>query len=114
MELSVMQACAEVFHVLKNAGSEARPPAERFNLDIAEIAEVSRRGHVIFSRLLDVMAGARANDPSLDAYSGFVGESGKRRWSGQAAIDDAAAVDALSTALFARILSRRFAEKTEP
>jgi 6-phosphogluconate dehydrogenase len=114
MGLSIMQAYAEVLHVPKNAGSEARPQAERFNLDIADIAEVLRRGHVIISRLLDVRAGARANDPRLDACSGFVGESGKRRWSGQAAIDDAAAVDVLSAALFARILSRRFAEKIEP
>jgi 6-phosphogluconate dehydrogenase len=109
-----MQAYAEVFQVPKNAGSEALPETEPFNPDIADIAEVLRRGHVIISRLLDVTAGARANDRSLDADSGFVGESGKRRWTGQAAIDDAAAVDGLSAALFARILSRRFAEKTEP
>jgi 6-phosphogluconate dehydrogenase len=114
MELSIMQVCAEVFHIPKNARSEALPEAERFNRDIADIAEVLRRGRVITSWLLDVAAWPRANDPSLNAYCGFVGESGKRRWTGQAAIDDTVAVDVVSATLFARTLSRRFAEKIEP
>jgi 6-phosphogluconate dehydrogenase len=113
MELSIMQAYAEVFHIPKNARSEAPPEAERFTRDIADIAEVLRRGRVI-TALLDVAAGARANDPSLDAYGDFIGESGKRRWTAQAVIDDAVDVDVVSATLFARTLSRRFAEKIEP
>ncbi len=72
MEVSIMQAYAEVFHIPKNARSEALPEAERFNLDIAAIAEVWRRGSIITSQLLDLAARALANDPSLDAYSGLV------------------------------------------
>jgi 6-phosphogluconate dehydrogenase len=114
MELSIMQAYAEVFHIPKNARSEALPEAERFTRDIADMAEVLRGGRVITAWLLDVAACARANDPSLEACCGLVGESGKRRWTARVAIDDAVAVDVVSATLFARTLSRRFAEKIEP
>jgi 6-phosphogluconate dehydrogenase len=114
MELSIMQPYAEVFHIAKNARSEALPQAERCNLDIADIAEALRRGRVITAWLLDVAACARANDPSLDACSGVIAAPGKRRWTGQAAIDDAVAVDVLAATLFSGILSPRFAEKIEP
>lgn len=108
MQLSVMQAYAEVVHIPKNAARHCRRP-----IDPAEIAEELRRGRVITSRLPNAAACALANDPSL-ADSGFVGESGKRRWTEQAAIDDAVAADVLTATLFARILPRRFAEKTQP
>jgi 6-phosphogluconate dehydrogenase len=114
MEVSIMQAYAEVFHIPKNARSEALPEAERFTRDIANFAEVLRRGRVIAAWLLDVAGCARANDPSLDAYCGFIGESGKRRWTAPAVIDHAVDVDVVSATLFARTLSRRFAEKIEP
>ena len=114
IEYGLMQAYAEGFDILKNAGSEALPAAERFDLDIADIAEVWRRGSVITSWLLDLAASALATDPNLDAYSGFVEDSGESRWTIQAAIDEAVPVDVLSAALFARFRSRRehtFAEK---
>jgi 6-phosphogluconate dehydrogenase len=114
IEYGLMQAYAEGFDILKNAGSEALTEAERFNLDIADIAEVWRRGSVITSWLLDLAASALAADPNLDAYSGFVEDSGEGRWTVQAAIDEAVPVDVLSAALFARFRSRRehtFAEK---
>jgi 6-phosphogluconate dehydrogenase len=114
IEYGLMQAYAEGFDILKNAGSEALPEAERFDLDIADIAEVWRRGSVITSWLLDLTASALATDPNLDAYSGFVEDSGEGRWTVQAAIDEAVPVDVLSAALFARFRSRRehtFAEK---
>jgi 6-phosphogluconate dehydrogenase len=121
-ELSIMQAYTEVFHIpknarseaLPNARSEALPEAERFTRNIADMAEVLRGGRAITAWLLDVAACARANDPSLEAYCGLVGESGKRRWTARVAIDDAVAVDVVSATLFARTLSRRFAEKIEP
>jgi 6-phosphogluconate dehydrogenase len=109
-----MQAYAEGFDILKNAGSKLLPEAERFNLDIADIAEVWRRGSVITSWLLDLTASALAKDPGRDAYSGFVEDSGEGRWTVQAAIDEAVPVEVLSAALFARFHSRRahtFAEK---
>ena len=117
IEYGLMQAYAEGFDILKNAGCEAVPEGERFDLDIADIAEVWRRGSVITSWLLDLTASALAADPDLDAYSGFVEDSGEGRWTVQAAIDEAVPVDVLSAALFARFRSRRehtFAEKILP
>jgi 6-phosphogluconate dehydrogenase len=114
IEYGLMQAYAEGFDILRNAGSGALPEAERFNLDIADIAEVWRRGSVITSWLLDLTASALAKDPRLDAYSGFVQDSGEGRWTVQAAIAEAVPAEVLSAALFARFRSRRehtFAEK---
>jgi 6-phosphogluconate dehydrogenase len=114
IEYGLMQAYAEGFDILKNAGSQVLPEAERFDLNIADIAEVWRRGSVITSWLLDLTASALAEDPALDAYSGFVQDSGEGRWTIQAAIDEAVPADVLSAALFARFRSRRehtFGEK---
>ncbi len=114
IEYGLMQAYAEGFDVLKNASSEALPQAERFDLDLADIAEVWRRGSVITSWLLDLTAAALAKDPILHAYSGFVEDSGEGRWTLQAAIDEAVPAEVLAASLFARFRSRRdhtFAEK---
>jgi 6-phosphogluconate dehydrogenase len=114
IEYGLMQAYAEGFDILKNAGSKTLPEAERFDLNIPEIAEVWRRGSVITSWLLDLAAAALAQDPALDAYSGFVQDSGEGRWAIQAAIEEAVPADVLSSALFARFRSRRehtFGEK---
>ncbi len=114
IEYGLMQAYAEGFDILKNVGSEALPQAERFDLDIADIAEVWRRGSVITSWLLDLTASALAEDPALGAYSGFVQDSGEGRWTIQAAIEEGVPAEVLSAALYARFRSRRehtFAEK---
>jgi 6-phosphogluconate dehydrogenase len=114
IEYGLMQAYGEGFDILKNAGSKVLPTTERFDLDIADIAEVWRRGSVITSWLLDLTASALAKDPALDAYSGFVEDSGEGRWTVQAAIEEAVPAEVLSAALFARFRSRRehtFAEK---
>jgi len=114
IEYGLMQAYAEGFDILKNAGSELLPQPERLDLNIADIAEVWRRGSVITSWLLDLTAGALAEDPALNAHVGFVEDSGEGRWTIQAAIDLAVPADVLSAALFARFRSRRdhtFAEK---
>jgi 6-phosphogluconate dehydrogenase len=114
IEYGLMQAYAEGFDVLKNAGSETLPQAERFDLDLADIAEVWRRGSVITSWLLDLTAAALAKDRALDAYSGFVEDSGEGRWTLRAAIDEGVPADVLAASLFARFRSRRdhtFAEK---
>ena len=114
IEYGLMQAYAEGFDILKNAGSNTLAEVERFDLDIADIAEVWRRGSVITSWLLDLAASALATDPGLDAYSGFVEDSGEGRWTVQAAIEEAVPVDVLSAALFARFRSRHehiFAER---
>jgi 6-phosphogluconate dehydrogenase len=114
IEYGLMQAYAEGFDILKNAASEGLPEAERFDLDIADIAEVWRRGSVITSWLLDLTAAALAQDAALAAYSGFVQDSGEGRWTIQAAIEEAVPAEVLSAALYARFRSRHdntFAEK---
>jgi 6-phosphogluconate dehydrogenase len=114
IEYGLMQAYAEGFDILKNANIDALPPEHRFDFDIADIAEVWRRGSVIPSWLLDLTASALAKTPSLDTYSGFVEDSGEGRWTVNAAIDEAVPAEVLTAALFARFRSRKehtFAEK---
>jgi 6-phosphogluconate dehydrogenase len=114
IEYGLMQAYAEGFDILKNANIEALPAEHRFDLDIADIAEVWRRGSVIPSWLLDLTASALAENPSLSTYSGFVEDSGEGRWTVNAAIDEAVPAEVLTAALFARFRSRKehtFAEK---
>ena len=114
IEYGLMQAYAEGFDILKNANIEALPAEHRFDLDIADIAEVWRRGSVIPSWLLDLTASALAENPALGSYSGFVEDSGEGRWTVNAAIDEAVPAEVLTAALFARFRSRKehtFAEK---
>jgi 6-phosphogluconate dehydrogenase len=114
IEYGLMQAYAEGFDILKNANIEALPKDHRFDLDIADIAEVWRRGSVIPSWLLDLTAAALARNPTLESYSGFVEDSGEGRWTVNAAIDEAVPAEVLTAALFARFRSRKehtFAEK---
>ena len=80
IEYGLMQAYAEGFDILKNAGSEALPEAQRFDLNIADIAEVWRRGSVITSWLLDLTASALAEEAAFAAYSGFVQDLSEGRW----------------------------------
>jgi len=114
IEYGLMQAYAEGFDILRNANIEALPAEHRFDLDIADIAEVWRRGSVIPSWLLDLTASALAKNPTLESYSGYVDDSGEGRWSVNAAIDEAVPAEVLTAALFARFRSRQehtFAEK---
>jgi len=114
IEYGLMQAYAEGFDILKNANIEALPPEHRFDLDIADIAEVWRRGSVIPSWLLDLTSSALAENQTLDNYSGFVEDSGEGRWTVNAAIDEAVPAEVLTAALYARFRSRKehtFAEK---
>ncbi len=114
IEYGLMQAYAEGFDILRNANIEALPAEHRFDLDIADIAEVWRRGSVIPSWLLDLTASALAKTPSLESYSGYVDDSGEGRWTVNAAIDEAVPAEVLTAALFARFRSRKqhtFAEK---
>ena len=114
IEYGLMQAYAEGFDILKNANIEALPEDHRFKLDLADIAEVWRRGSVIPSWLLDLTAAALARSETLEAYSGFVADSGEGRWTVNAAIDEAVPAEVLTAALFARFRSRQqhtFAEK---
>jgi 6-phosphogluconate dehydrogenase len=107
IEYGLMQAYAEGFDILKNKNSKDLPEDQRFDLNIADIAEVWRRGSVISSWLLDLGATALASDPKLSNFSGYVQDSGEGRWTVEAAIEEAVPADVLSTALYARFRSRQ-------
>jgi 6-phosphogluconate dehydrogenase len=114
IEYGLMQAYAEGFDIFKNANSKDLPEDIRYDLNLADIAEVWRRGSVISSWLLDLTAIALAENPTLSNYTGFVEDSGEGRWTVQAAIDEAVPADVLTAALFVRFRSRQehtFAEK---
>ena len=92
----------------------ALPEDRRYQLDLADVAEVWRRGSVISSWLLDLTAIALAEDPELREYSGNVEDSGEGRWTIKAAIEEAVPAEVLSAALYARFRSRQdhtFADK---
>ncbi|WP_347709639.1 phosphogluconate dehydrogenase (NAD(+)-dependent, decarboxylating) [Pseudomonas sp. OA65] len=107
IEYGMMQAFAEGFDILKTKSSESLPPEQRFDLNVADIAEVWRRGSVVSSWLLDLTADALASDPKLEGFSGEVADSGEGRWTIEAAIEQAVPVPVLSSSLFARFRSRQ-------
>jgi 6-phosphogluconate dehydrogenase (decarboxylating) len=78
----------------------------QFDLNLADVAEVWRRGSVIASWLLDLTADALAKDPALSKFSGRVSDSGENRWTIKAAIDEGVPVPVLTTALYERFASR--------
>jgi 6-phosphogluconate dehydrogenase len=114
IEYGMMQAIAEGLDILKHAGSPRLPEELRLAIDVADTAEVWRRGSVITSWLLDLTAAALAEDAELAAYSGHVEDSGEGRWAVQAAVEEAVPAEVLTSALYARFRSRQehtFAEK---
>ena len=119
IEYGLMAAYAEGFNILRHAGAgrgASTPDAEttplrdpaafRFDFDLADIAEVWRRGSVIASWLLDLTAAALAEDPTLDGFAGRVSDSGEGRWTLEAAIAEGVPANVLATALFGRFSSR--------
>ena len=114
IEYGLMQAYAEGFDILRSVNQPAVPENRRYKLDLADIAEVWRRGSVVSSWLLDLSAIALAEDAELGEFSGHVEDSGEGRWTIQAAIEEAVPADVLSAALYTRFRSRQdhtFAEK---
>ena len=127
IEYGLMAAYAEGFNILRHAGvgsvgsherasgdaetTPLRDPAYyQYDLDLADVAEVWRRGSVITSWLLDLTAAAFAKDPDLADFAGRVSDSGEGRWTLAAAIDEAVPAPVLSAALFDRFSSRGGAE----
>jgi 6-phosphogluconate dehydrogenase len=119
IEYGIMAAYAEGLAVLRNANigkshdetdAETTPLREpenyQFDLNLADIAEVWRRGSVIASWLLDLTANALVKDPSLAQFAGRVSDSGEGRWTIKAAIDEGVPVPVLTTALYERFMSR--------
>jgi len=114
IEYGLMQAYAEGFDILRHAGDAHLPAAQRYDFNLADIAEVWRHGSVVGSWLLDLTASALAEDPALSQFTGHVQDSGEGRWTIEAAIAEAVPVEVLASALFARFRSRQdhtFAEK---
>ncbi|HEX9159547.1 MAG TPA: decarboxylating 6-phosphogluconate dehydrogenase [Rhizomicrobium sp.] len=106
IEYGLMQAYAEGFAILRGKAGDYLPEPERYRLDMADIAEVWRRGSVISSWLLDLAAIALADNPDLSEFSGFVDDSGEGRWTVNAAIEEAVPANVLSAALYDRFRSR--------
>ncbi len=119
IEYGVMAAYAEGLAVLKAANIGKKPGAVdaettplrdpehyQYDLDLADIAEVWRRGSVIASWLLDLSAAALARDPALSGFAGRVSDSGEGRWTIKAAIDEGVPAHILSSALYERFSSR--------
>lgn len=119
IEYGVMAAYAEGLNILRHANAGARTHAKdaettplehpefyQYDFNIAEIAEVWRRGSVIRSWLLDLAANALAADPQLDKFEGVVSDSGEGRWTIKAAIDEGVPAHVLSAALYERFSSR--------
>jgi len=114
IEYGIMQAYAEGFDIFKNANSKELAEDIRYDLDLADIAEVWRRGSVVASWLLDLTAIALAEDPKLGSFTGFVQDSGEGRWTIFAAIEESVPADVLTASLYTRFRSRQehtFAEK---
>ena len=106
IEYGLMQAYAEGFDVLQGKASTELPEDQRFKLDVADIAEVWRRGSVVSSWLLDLTASALAENETLSEFTGKVSDSGEGRWTVEAAIEESVPVPVLSTSLYARFRSR--------
>jgi 6-phosphogluconate dehydrogenase len=119
IEYGIMAAYAEGLGVLKSANigrqqqeSDAEttplrdPGRYQYDFNLADVAEVWRRGSVIASWLLDLTAAALSSDPTLSKFAGRVSDSGEGRWTIKAAIDEGVPVPVLTTALYERFASR--------
>jgi 6-phosphogluconate dehydrogenase len=119
IEYGVMAAYAEGLGVLKaaNVGKKTGvidaettplrdPEHYQYDLNLPEIAEVWRRGSVIASWLLDLIATSLVQDPALSSFAGRVSDSGEGRWTIKAAIDEGVPAHVLSSALYERFSSR--------
>jgi 6-phosphogluconate dehydrogenase len=119
IEYGLMTAYAEGLNILRHADVGKRtqaadaettplrnPEYYQYDFNLAEIAEVWRRGSVIASWLLDLTAAALARDPGLERFSGRVSDSGEGRWTLNAAVDEGVPAHVLATALFERFSSR--------
>jgi 6-phosphogluconate dehydrogenase len=119
IEYGLMAAYAEGLNVLRNADlgsakveSDAEtaplehPEYYRYEIEVAEVAEVWRRGSVVGSWLLDLTAAALRESPDLADFEGRVSDSGEGRWTSIAAIEEGVPAPVLTTALYSRFASR--------
>lgn len=126
VEYGMMAAIAEGLSIIKHADAGLRkrsvdaetaplrePEAYRYEIDVAEVAEVWRRGSVVGSWLVDLVADALARSPELDTYTGRVSDSGEGRWTVLAAVDESVPAPVISAALTQRYESRGLGEFTD-
>ncbi|HEY8253288.1 MAG TPA: hypothetical protein VIG39_01535, partial [Rhizomicrobium sp.] len=106
IEYGLMQAYAEGFDIMRGRMNEGLPEEERFDINIADVAEVWRRGSVVASWLLDLTSIALAKSSTLEEFTGRVDDSGEGRWTVQAAVDEAVAAPVITASLYARFRSR--------
>jgi 6-phosphogluconate dehydrogenase len=119
IEYGLMAAFAEGLNILRNADAGSRkveadaetaplehPDFYRYEIDVAEVAEVWRRGSVVGSWLLDLTAAALRESPDLADFEGRVSDSGEGRWTSIAAIDEGVPAPVLTAALYSRFASR--------
>ena len=119
IEYGMMAAIAEGLSIIKHADAgdhkteidaETTPLRDpeyyRYRIDVAEVAEVWRRGSVIGSWLMDLTADAFAKSPDLDDFAGRVSDSGEGRWTVAAAVDTGVPAAVITAALFERFESR--------
>ncbi|MEZ5086973.1 MAG: decarboxylating 6-phosphogluconate dehydrogenase [Tessaracoccus sp.] len=123
IEYGMMAAIAEGLSIIRNADVGLRPPqidAEttplrnpeyyQYEIDIAEVAEVWRRGSVIQSWLMDLTAAALVADPGLEQFGGRVSDSGEGRWTAIAAVEEGVPANVIQASLNARFSSRDLSE----
>ena len=124
IEYGIMQAYAEGFNILQAADAgrayvsegdaEVAPMSDpenyQYDIDVAEVAELWRRGSVVGSWLLDLTADVLRSDPELSKYDGGVSDSGEGRWTVNAAVDLGVPAPVITTALFERFNSRRLGD----
>ncbi|WSE10512.1 decarboxylating 6-phosphogluconate dehydrogenase [Streptomyces sp. NBC_01445] len=126
VEYGMMAAIAEGLSIIKRADAGKRqqevdaettplrdPWAYQYDIDVGEVAEVWRRGSVVGSWLVDLIADAFAGSPSLDGFAGRVSDSGEGRWTVLAAVDEGVPVPVITTALYERFESREAGEFTD-
>jgi 6-phosphogluconate dehydrogenase len=126
VEYGMMAAIAEGLSVIKhaNAGKVSRdvdaettplrdPWAYQYDIDVAEVAEVWRRGSVVGSWLIDLTADALARSPELDDFTGRVSDSGEGRWTVHAAVAEGVPATVITTSLYERFQSRQLGDFTD-
>ncbi|WP_435879472.1 phosphogluconate dehydrogenase (NAD(+)-dependent, decarboxylating) [Streptomyces tirandamycinicus] len=126
VEYGMMAAIGEGLSIIRHADAGLRsrtvdaetaplrePEAYQYEIDVAEVAEVWRRGSVIGSWLVDLVADALARSPGLDAYTGRVSDSGEGRWTVLAAVDESVPAPVITSALFERYESRELGQFTD-
>jgi 6-phosphogluconate dehydrogenase len=119
IEYGLMAAYAEGFNIIKHANVGLKtqvddaettplrhPEHYKYDIDVAQVAEVWRRGSVVASWLLDLAASALRKSPGLEDFAGRVSDSGEGRWTVTAAVDESVPSPVISAALFARFSSR--------